>query len=111
MNSNLKSPRDEDILPTMIGVLEGGIEMAHQGSLWLSATIHGNAITPLTVSPSIDPKLRLEKLLVQIVSIFAVISKPSNDLSSSMKMPVSSIASSTCGNLQPSTPSQVISFG
>ena len=30
--SNLTSTLDEDILPTMIGVLEGGIEMAHQGS-------------------------------------------------------------------------------
>ncbi|KAF8798785.1 hypothetical protein BYT27DRAFT_7202479 [Phlegmacium glaucopus] len=39
---------DEDILPTMIAILEGGMEMAHQ------------------VSPSIDPGLRLEKFLVQI---------------------------------------------
>ena len=30
--SNLTLTLDEDILPTMIGILEGGIEMAHQGS-------------------------------------------------------------------------------
>jgi hypothetical protein len=53
----------------MIGVLEGGIEMAHQGKLSFSAAIYGKVITPLTASPAIDPKLRLENFLAQIVSI------------------------------------------
>ena len=65
MTSNL----DEDILPTMIGVLESGIEMAHQGRFPFSSSIHGKVMTPPTASPSIDPKLRMEKFLVQIVSI------------------------------------------
>lgn len=53
----------------MIGVLEGGIEMAHQGRSSLSSTIHGKVITPPIAAPSVDPKLRMEKFLVQIVSI------------------------------------------
>lgn len=37
----MTSTLDEDILPTMIGVLEGGIEIAHQGRFLLSSTILG----------------------------------------------------------------------
>lgn len=53
----------------MIGILEGGIEMAHQGRFSLSSTIHGKVMTPPTASLPIDPRLRMEKFLVQIVSI------------------------------------------
>ena len=68
-------------------------------------------IIPPTASPSIDPRLRMEKFLVQIVSIITCHSYTIYDLASSTKMPVSLIALSACGNLQQSTLSQVIWFG
>ena len=72
----MTSTLDEDILPTMIGVLEAGIEMAHKGRFSLYSTIHGKDNTPITASLSIDPKLRMEKFLVQIVSIIKCHSYP-----------------------------------
>ena len=51
----------------MIGILESGIEMAHQGRY--SHSIHWKVITSPTASLPIDLKLRMEKFLVQIVSI------------------------------------------
>lgn len=52
----------------MIGVLEAGIEMAHQGKLSLLSTVRGKVKTPSTAS-LFDPKLRMEKFLVKIVNI------------------------------------------
>jgi hypothetical protein len=64
--NSLRSLQDQDALPTLIGVVESGIEMARQGSaLYLSWLTR--AEPSALASKSIDPKLRLEKFLVSIV--------------------------------------------
>lgn len=59
---------DDNVVPTLIGVLENGIALAYQGSKHIF-TLRIRTNGTRVASKIIDPKLRLEKFLVVIVRI------------------------------------------